>query len=1794
MRKGFVKFVVLLLVVCILIPTMVSCSTTSPSTNNGENDTNTNGGNNSNNGTHGSQSHEHTWGEWVVVQEATCLEKGNKQRVCSGCQQTENETIEAIGHQYSDWQVTVQNTCTTPGNQTVTCSICHFQNSEVIPASGHTYGDPIQITAPTCTDKGENEKTCITCGHTEKEEVLATGHNFVNDVCSVCNAVSDDRAVQTVKITNESLLLPLNTPVKLNVQIYPENAIYEDITYTIDERNNTCGATITEDGMLSCTKLGSVRVRVTVGNVSSSYVTFNVPTEIRTAEEFNAIRNNLKGYYVLCNNIDLSSYDAWTPIGYATKSADGSLSFTGTGFQGEFNGNGYTISGLNIDLSKTELVTVGLFGFVDTSAIVSNVKISANIKGTATTSEYIGTLTGVNYGTINNCEVVSAIDMSGALYVGGIVGQNNGKLNNCVSDVGIKASNTNSSGYYVGGIAGQFQIGNMDNNTVKANIDITSCKYGYIGGVTGNTFGSFSGISCEADITVNAASSSSNISYVGGVVGKLEEAQSEIVFDLNDQAVAGAITVKQAGNIYVGGIIGYGDALKNSINEVEISVTNAQKAYVGGIAGYAKTFDNCYNKANINATNVGANYIAGIAGQSEKIINSKNYNTIIVNSNSTSYVGGIAGSTKTLDNVTNYADISVKASSAYFGGIAGTAETAQKVYNYTYELTLTGSGSFGGIIGECEKQIEDAYNTAILTVGGSSELLYVGGAVGRADATGNTIKNTVNTGKINIDVISLSVIYIGGVAGKAVSIKDSHNASTSISILTDAIANVYNAENANIGGLCGYSSGTIENCYSYASVNFEKSTSTTTSSYRSNVGGLVGKASNITSSYAIGDVDISIYNNSVFAGGLVGALTGTASNSYARGSVSGVTSSDIRIGGLAGSAESSAKIQNCYAAYGLLQTNITSYGKLAYIGGLVAENNGTVEDSYSMNYINTIGSGTSDKIYAGGVIGYNNGTVSRCYSESAFEHALDISISKDIDCTSNLSAEVYVGGFVGYNNKTINNCYAKAEVVGRGCYTGGFVGSQGTSGQIKYALALAPVNSGIAGQTLTGGFSGATAGTYTGCIFSTTGTGIDATNAAGGTAVTGILGKTEAQLLVSSVYTGFNNTVWTIANGKIAALTLNSNWKVISTTYDTFNGLVNVVNSSNQFGEISDSIVTVDFESNYPLGLPNTITFIKGSCISSMPSLYEEGYAFCGWYTDADFTKPFTVDGFYTVNENITLYAYFRKKIDKPLTHTYEYSGEEITLDTVNPESTEYTVNGTTKATNAGNYSVTLTPNKNYIWSDGTDSYTIAWKIAQPTITYNTEKTAIKVTDTIDAVLFGATAVDFVGEGSTAIPVTVRITSGSLSAGSIINVELKAVIDGVEAIVRINGIKVYATPLINYCGLGGNLLANDQPKMLFSAVDSFGNTLDFEVIMSSEWVLGSNIVATVATTDCVGNTETFTYAFDCCTLRQHVSRTDFSCTQCNKKYACAYARIDSSGNVDNDGKYILFGMYPQTEVTDDAIRITLNTLAGALPTSGNSQSWTSYGYYINGSVSNYMWYIDIEHEGETYRGVYFTSYRPYDTIGSSTDETFQYGNGYITSNVYWFKYEPIKWRILTEGSGKALILCEMLIDSQEYYNSRSLSTIDGNTVYSNNYEHSNIRAWLNDNFYNTAFNDLQKQIVQLTTVNNSASTTGNPSNPYVCNNTDDYIFLLSYTEVRNETFGFHITNTGYCAAWRKEITDYALCQGGRDYCWWLLRSPSPAGNGYYVHHVTKPGYNDYTTYSTATWLGICPALWIEL
>ena len=291
----------------------------------------------------------------------------------------------------------------------------------------------------------------------------------------------------------------------------------------------------------------------------------------------------------------------------------------------------------------------------------------------------------------------------------------------------------------------------------------------------------------------------------------------------------------------------------------------------------------------------------------------------------------------------------------------------------------------------------------------------------------------------------------------------------------------------------------------------------------------------------------------------------------------------------------------------------------------------------------------------------------------------------------------------------------------------------------------------------------------------------------------------------------------------------------------------------------------------------------------------------------------------------------------------------------------------------------------------------------------------------------------------------------------------------------------------------------------------------------------------------------------------------------------------------NDNK-IYFGTYPQTKV-DASEENGLSLIEF------DQTKWTSYRYYANSGQSDYMYYLDVDTNKDgilDYRGVYFINYRPYYYSYEQVDSnTFQDENGYNKKRIYWFSYDPIEWNILTEKDGKALINANLLLDSQEFYPNKSMDSYEHNdgVGYGNNYELSAIRKWLNDTFYNTAFNDLEKRLIQETLVDNSSSTTyKNVSSKYICNNTSDMIFLLSYQEVNL----YYPLDSDKIASG----TDYALSQGLIDansnpgHSYWLLRSPS--NYDVCVYRVNAKGVLEGTQYIYDNMLGIRPACWIEL
>ncbi len=326
-------------------------------------------------------------------------------------------------------------------------------------------------------------------------------------------------------------------------------------------------------------------------------------------------------------------------------------------------------------------------------------------------------------------------------------------------------------------------------------------------------------------------------------------------------------------------------------------------------------------------------------------------------------------------------------------------------------------------------------------------------------------------------------------------------------------------------------------------------------------------------------------------------------------------------------------------------------------------------------------------------------------------------------------------------------------------------------------------------------------------------------------------------------------------------------------------------------------------------------------------------------------------------------------------------------------------------------------------------------------------------------------------------------------------------------------------------------------------------------------------------------------------------------------YTSTYTIVDKNGNEDLFGSYILFGRYPQADVTSD-LGGELNEYVTALPNDVENNGFTNYGY-----KESSMWFKDVYHtDGEIYRAVYIEKYRPY---GRDANDSYQDDNGYYEDYLYWFKFEPVKWRILYEDNGEALILSELILDSQAYqaswvysanpnnswtgfYASDSLGNIIidsyNEKVDANNYEYSSIRKFLNENFYNTAFNSFQKELIKLTLVENGPETHASAANGFFSKDTNDNIFLPCYQDMIKPSYGFDDKDDENDLIRRKVGSDYSKIQGlsvsGECGNWWT-RSPK-TGFGYYTQLVSASGTvygGDYVYLSS---YGVVPALYIRL
>lgn len=308
----------------------------------------------------------------------------------------------------------------------------------------------------------------------------------------------------------------------------------------------------------------------------------------------------------------------------------------------------------------------------------------------------------------------------------------------------------------------------------------------------------------------------------------------------------------------------------------------------------------------------------------------------------------------------------------------------------------------------------------------------------------------------------------------------------------------------------------------------------------------------------------------------------------------------------------------------------------------------------------------------------------------------------------------------------------------------------------------------------------------------------------------------------------------------------------------------------------------------------------------------------------------------------------------------------------------------------------------------------------------------------------------------------------------------------------------------------------------------------------------------------------------------------------NMKYVpeCTYSNLGKVGDI------IEFGSYPQSRVNDPIILKQLQQDMG---------EWHYYNYYSgNGNFGsmyqdNYMKYKDVVLNNEKYRCVMIEEYRPFWSGSQKTaNNSYQDDNGYSLNEVYYFKFEPIKWRVLDNKSG--LVMSESLIDAQPFnnmafqHNSEYYTDYFVYETFCCNYKYSDIREWLNDDFYNTAFSNDDKKYIKTTELENK-----NDKHPqYGEAETYDNVFLLSYYDTINEAYGFNSNSNNYDVRRIAKGTDYARCQGlyeqNESSLWRLRTSGTISGNTCCGYFDGRTGYVN-ETYNTSD--GIRPAICLK-
>lgn len=754
------------------------------------------------------------------------------------------------------------------------------------------------------------------------------------------------------------------------------NAGGEDVTKYIafDEASNcyvvsnTAGGTIKLVIATNNDKFPIFEISVHVGNgtVENPYYIFG-------ENELNKIGGAyaLDANYRLMNNITLTS--VFEPIGFNKSNS------AWDGFSGDFDGNNYTISGLNL---TKDYECAGLFSSINDCAKVYDLKIKdSNIQGA---SDFVGALAGKIYGSVNRVAVENVIidNAKTSATVGAFAGLYNGNSLKIsyVEKATINVADNSTVGGFIGKVLTAFIQATYAN-------DVEIGSQGALNAV-GGFAGEFAISTTNGSIQQSYANTSSSASNYGAFIGKITEVGAG--FDNPTSMLRHLI-----GNIAItNNALTIDDrVLVNSFNNTYFVLVN--NVYVNRNVFY-NTEASLYMIRGFVDVATATNTVDAYIFYGLDANNLEYWDTDYVWSTSNSrmpelVMGSVEPGMPTSD---------------YFNRNLAHTNANNQTFNNIMSNDIIDQNIEFAAQGEFELTNHTPIKLINSVIDGKGSVIRVNLANSADNALGlfsMIEKSTVKNLKIVVIGMSANADFAGALAG-SIGSNDPlvYSSIDNVEIVFDTT--ITSAELDTFGGLAGSISKTNVDNVTVSGLNLTGNTNSIVA------GGLSGKIADATVNNV--DVTASIYGREKVAG-LVAINHGNIVNSKVNASLTVSYTAAISVGGV--SANNYGAIYNNNATVNIV---IDSAVNDVFAGGIAANNHGTISKTNVSGAGISVARELNANIYIGGLVSFNTNNITDSFN------------TMDNIGTYHIGKNYHVAGIAHYNSGNIERVVAGSNIYG--------------------------------------------------------------------------------------------------------------------------------------------------------------------------------------------------------------------------------------------------------------------------------------------------------------------------------------------------------------------------------------------------------------------------------------------------------------------------------------------------------------------------------------------------------------------------------------------------------------------------------------------------------------------------------------------------------------------------------------------------------------------------------------------